>query len=294
MSQIPDNPPIKACVIGWPVAHSLSPVIHNYWMNKYNIDGGYDAIAVDIGGLEGFLRGLSRRGMVGVNITIPHKEAVAALVDDLDPTASAIGAANTVLVQADGRLLGLNTDGAGFMNWLKEAAPGWTADQGPVLVLGAGGAARAIVTALLGAGVTELRLSNRSAGRAESLAKSLGDKRVTLVPWEGRNEATHGVGLLVNATSLGMVAMPPLEIDLSGLSQRAIIYDIVYAPLETELLAAARAGGLVAVDGLGMLCHQAALAFEAWFGILPEVDKELRQLLQRAINKANKHTGQGA
>lgn len=283
--------PARACVIGWPVAHSLSPLIHEYWMKKHGIDGAYDAIAVDIGDLAEFLRGLSRRGLVGANVTIPHKEAVLAMVDELDPVARAIGAVNTVVVQPGGRLRGLNTDGAGFLNWLMEATPEWTAEQGPVLVLGAGGASRAIVAALLGAGVAELRLANRSPGRAKALAKSIASACVTVVPWEDRSKAACGAGLLVNATSLGMAAMPALEIDLTGLSAAAIVYDIVYAPLQTPLLAAARAAGFRTVDGLGMLCHQAALAFEAWFGILPAVDSELRILLEAAINTGGEEAG---
>ena len=277
----------KACVIGWPVAQSLSPLIHEHWMQKHGINGSYEAIAVDHGDLEKFLGGLRGAGMVGANVTIPHKQAVLRLVDDLSPAAKSIGAVNTIVVAPSGRLSGLNTDGAGFVNWLKEAAPGWQGDNTPVLVLGAGGAARAIVAALLAAGVTELRLANRSMENAEALKDSAGSKAIAVMPWEDRAAAVRGVGLLVNTTPLGMTAMPPLEIDLAGLAPGAVVYDIVYAPLETELLSAARAGGFMVVDGLGMLCHQAALAFEAWFGILPAVDVELRAKLEQAISNGS-------
>lgn len=280
---------IKASVVGWPVAHSLSPMIHNHWMQKHGIDGVYEAVAVDAGGLGDYLAGLAGAGMVGANITIPHKEAVLALVDELDPVARENCSVNTVIVRPGGQLFGLSTDGDGFINWLRESTPDWRPDQAPALVLGAGGAARAIVAALLDAGVPELKLTNRSPERAQILAENINNKRLSLVPWEKRSEAAFGVGLLVNCTSLGMSEMPALEIDLGGLARDAIVYDIVYAPLETPLLAAARAAGFRAVDGLGMLCHQAALAFEAWFGILPEVDEELRQLLEAAISKTGRN-----
>lgn len=276
----------KACVIGWPVAHSLSPLIHNHWMRQHGIDGIYQAVAVDVGGLGDYLRGLERAGLVGANITIPHKQAAIALVDALDPVAEKVGAVNTVIVRPGGQLFGLNTDGAGFLNWLAEAAPEWRIGQAPALVLGAGGAARAIVAALLDGGIPELILTNRSAGRAEILAENITSKRLSVIPWEERSAATTGAGLLVNCTSLGMTEMPGLEIDLSGMDKGAIVYDIVYAPLKTPLLAAGSVLGLKTVDGLGMLCHQAALAFEAWFGVLPAVDRELREMLEQAINKA--------
>lgn len=281
----------RACVIGWPVAQSLSPLIHEHWMQKHGIDGSYEAIAIDHGNLEKFLAALRGDGMVGANVTIPHKQAVLNLVDDLSPAARSIGAVNTITVAPDRRLHGMNTDGAGFINWLEEAAPGWRAGRAPVLVLGAGGAARAIVAALLAAGVTELRLANRSTTNAETLKDSAGGAAVAVVPWDDRAAGARGVGLLVNTTPLGMTAMPPLEIDLSGLAQGAVVYDIVYAPLETELLSSARAGGFTVVDGLGMLCHQAALSFEAWFGILPAVDNELRAKLEQAINSSASEPG---
>ena len=282
----------KACVIGWPVAQSLSPLIHQHWMQKHGIEGSYEAIAVDHGDLEKFLGGLRDDGMVGANVTIPHKQAVLNLVDDLSPTARSTGAVNTVIVAPNGHLSGLNTDGAGFINWLEEAAPGWQAGQAPALVLGAGGAARAIVAALLAAGVNELRLANRSTANAQALKDSAGSKATAVMPWDNRAAAARGAGLLVNTTPLGMTAMPPLEIDLSGLAPGAVVYDIVYAPLETELLSTARAGGFTAVDGLGMLCHQAALAFEAWFGVLPAVDSELRAKLEQALDGSARGSGQ--
>ncbi len=282
----------KACVIGWPVAHSLSPIIHQYWMKEHGIEGTYDAIAVDHGGLEDFIRSLRAGEMAGANVTIPHKQTVLGLVDVVDPAARAIGAVNTIVAQPDGSLSGLNTDGDGFLNWLRQAVPDWRPADTIVLVLGAGGAARAIIVALLGVGVAELRLANRSVENAEALKDDIADPRLTLVPWEDRSGATAGAGLLVNATALGMAAMPPLEIDLGGLRQNAVVYDIVYAPLETELLRRAAAAGFRAVDGLGMLCHQAALAFEAWFGILPVVDEDLRARLERVINDAGQASGE--
>lgn len=278
----------KACVIGWPVAHSLSPIIHQYWMKEHGVDGAYEAIAVDHGDLEDFIHSLRAGEMAGANVTIPHKQAVLRLVDVVDPAARAIGAVNTIVARPDGSLHGLNTDGDGFLNWLRQAVPDWQAADTTVLVLGAGGAARAIIVALLGAGVARLRLANRSAEHAGALEKDITDPRLTLVPWEDRSNATAGAGLLVNATALGMIAMPPLEIDLGGLREGAVVYDIVYAPLETELLRQAAAAGYGVVDGLGMLCHQAALAFEAWFGILPVVDEELRARLERAISDAGR------
>ena len=273
---------IRAGVIGWPVGHSLSPRLHGYWLKAYGIDGRYDAIPVEPENLEAELRRLAGEGYAGVNATVPHKDAALALCDRADAAARAIGAANT-LVFRDGKILASNSDAFGFLENLRQGHPGWRADAGPAAVLGAGGAARAVVWALLQEGAPEVRLVNRTLSRAEALARDLaGDfgAAVTPLAWEGAGEAAgealDGAALLVNTTSLGMAGQPPLEIDLAALPGSALVTDIVYAPLETPLLGLARARGNPTVDGLGMLLHQARPGFEAWFGVAPEVTPELR------------------
>jgi shikimate dehydrogenase len=261
-----------AGVVGWPVGHSLSPRLHGFWLDRHSLDGAYLPLAVEPENFESALRGLVDLGFRGVNLTIPHKQAALALCDDIAPLAVRIGAVNT-LVFEDGRISGSNTDGFGFLENLRQGAPTWDPSAGPALILGAGGAARGIAVALLDAGVPELRLTNRTAARTADLARELG---VTAVPWESRGAALEDIGLLVNTTSLGMTDQPPLELDLACLPTTAVVTDIVYAPLETELLASARARGNLAVDGLGMLLHQARPGFEAWFGIAPKVTAELR------------------
>jgi shikimate dehydrogenase len=265
---------IRAGVIGWPVGHSLSPKLHGFWLKAYGIDGSYEAIPVEPENLERGLRGLAERGYAGVNVTVPHKEAALALCDETDAAARAIGAANT-LVFSDGRIHGGNSDAFGFLENLRQNSPGWRADAGPAVVLGAGGAARAVVWALLDEGVPGLRLVNRTLGRAEALAEAFGD-RVSPLSWEDAGAALAGAALLVNTTSLGMEGQPPLALELAALPEAALVTDIVYAPLETPLLALARARGNPTVDGLGMLLHQARPGFEAWFGVAPEVTPELR------------------
>lgn len=272
----------RACVIGWPVAHSRSPEIHRYWLKLYGLEGAYGREAVAPEEIEGFLRSLGTRGYVGANVTLPHKEAALALADSPDQAATAIGAANTLWLDAAGRLCASNTDAYGFMTHLKQGAPDWNKGKRPVVVLGAGGAARAILYGLIEGGASKIWLINRTRQRAETLAKSLG-ARVGVVPWEDRNKALAGCGLLVNATSLGMTGKPPLDIDLTALPADAIVADIVYSPLETPLLAAGRAKGNPTVDGLGMLLHQAVPGFERWFGIRPEVTPELRTHLAATL-----------
>ena len=218
----------------------------------------------------------------GVNITLPHKAAALALVDRVSEEAQRIGAINTVVVATDGLLEGSNTDGYGFLAHLKASAPAWRASDGPAVLLGAGGAARAIAVALLGAGVPELRLANRTARRTAELAEALGP-RIEPIDWEQRSGALDGAALLVNSTTLGMAGQPPLKISLQRLPHPAVVYDIVYVPLETPLLAAARARGNIPVDGLGMLLHQALPGFAAWFGVTPEVTPELREFVLAAI-----------
>jgi shikimate dehydrogenase len=264
-----------ACVIGWPVAHSRSPVIHRYWLKLYGLDGAYEMEAVQPADIEGFLKGLGKRGYAGANVTLPHKEAALAAADRPDEAATAIGAANTLWLDDHGLLHASNTDAYGFMTHLSAEAPDWNDGKRPAMVLGGGGAARAILHGLLEAGAAKILLANRTEDRARALAQGFGS-RVSLVPWEDRNRALAGCGLLVNATSLGMTGKPPLDLDLSALPKDAIVADIVYSPLETPLLTAAKARGNRIVDGLGMLLHQAVPGFERWFGVRPEVTPELR------------------
>lgn len=263
-----------AGVMGWPVGHSRSPLLHNYWLACYGIDGAYVPFAVRPDGLEAALRALPALGLAGVNLTVPHKERALALMDRLDAAAQRIGAVNTVVV-SDGRLEGRNTDGYGFIENLHAGATGWRASNGAAVVIGAGGAARAIIAALIDDGVPEIRLVNRTLARAEALAAEFGKPLVAL-QWEQRVAALDGAALLVNATTLGMTGQPPLDLALDALPKTAVVTDAVYAPLETALLAAARARGNVCVDGLGMLLHQARPGFAAWFGRDPEVTPELR------------------
>ena len=266
-----------AGVMGWPVGHSLSPRLHGFWLEHHGIDGAYVPLAVAPEQFEASLRGLAGMGFRGVNITIPHKQAALALCDEVAPLAARIGAVNT-LVFEDGRLKGSNSDAFGFLENLRQGAPAWDPAAGPALILGAGGAARAIAVALLDAGTPELRIANRTAKRSEGLAEELGG-RVTAVAWEARGAGLGDLSLLVNSTSLGLAGQPPLDLDLDGLPTGALVTDIVYAPLETDLLARARARGNTAVDGLGMLLHQARPGFEAWFGVAPEVTAELRDFV---------------
>jgi shikimate dehydrogenase len=265
----------RAGVMGWPVAHSRSPVLHGYWLKQYGIDGSYERLPVAPEALEQAFRDLPAHGFAGCNLTIPHKERALGLVDRLDASARRIGAVNTVIVAADGTLDGGNTDAFGFHANLVATAPGWTAAAGPAIVLGAGGGARAVVAALIDNGAPEVRLLNRHRGRAEDVAAALG-RPVSVLPWERRAAALADASLLVNTTSLGMAGQPPLEIALDALPRSAVVNDIVYVPLETPLLAAARARGNRVVDGLGMLLHQARPGFAAWFGVEPEVTPALR------------------
>jgi shikimate dehydrogenase len=265
----------RACVIGWPVAHSRSPVIHRYWLKLYGLDGAYEQEAVRPEEIEDFLHSLGQRGYEGANVTLPHKEAALAGADRPDAAATAIGAANTLWLDDKGLLHASNTDAYGFMTHLSAEAPDWNKGKRPVMVLGAGGAARAILHGLLDAGASKILLANRTEDRAKALAQSFGS-RVSLIPWGDRNRALAGCGLLVNATSLGMTGKQPLDLGLSALPLDATVADIVYSPLQTPLLAAAKARGNRTVDGLGMLLHQAVPGFQRWFGVRPEVTPELR------------------
>jgi len=271
----------RAAVIGWPIAHSLSPAIHGYWLSRYGLAGRYEKLAVKPGDLAATLANLKGLGYVGANITIPHKTAALEAVDRVTDPARRIGAVNTLYYE-DERLVGDNSDAAGFIENLTRHATTWVPGAGPAAVLGAGGAARAVVVALLDAGVPGLLLLNRTRGRAEELAAVFGSK-VTVGDWERRDAALEGMALLVNTTALGMAGQPPLDLDLRALPLSAVVNDIVYRPLETELLAAARVRGNPAVDGLGMLLYQARLGFERWFGRLPEVTEELRSEVLKAM-----------
>lgn len=277
-----------AGVMGWPVAHSLSPVLHGHWFARHGIDGAYVPLAVRPEDVDLAFRALPRLGFRGWNVTVPHKEAAFRLVDRRDPAAERTGAVNTVLVGEDGRLLGRNTDGRGFLAGLEaEAPPGWNPAAGPAVLLGAGGAARGVAVALLDAGVRALRLANRTSGRAGELATALRQAfpaaRVEAVAWEDRAAALEGVALLANAPSLGMAGQPSLELPLDALPPAAVVADLVYAPLETGLLARARTRGNPAVDGLGMLLHQAVPGFAHWGGVEPAADAAARAVLLAAL-----------
>ena len=265
-----------AGVIGWPVAHSRSPAIHNYWIRHYDLCGAYGQFPVEPNNLETAIRGLKALGLAGCNITIPHKVSAMQYMDWVDPLAQRMGAINTIVVQADGSLHGFNNDGFGYIQSLREAQPNWQANAGPVVVLGAGGAARAIVVSLIDSGSKEIRILNRTRDKAEALAQEFGPQ-ITTYEWAERHEALNGCALLVNTTSLGMHGQEALEINLNQLPTSALVSDAIYIPLETPLLAQARKRGNTTVNGLGMLLHQARPAFNAWFGVMPEVTPELRQ-----------------
>jgi shikimate dehydrogenase len=266
---------LKAGVMGWPIGHSRSPALHGWWLAQYCIDGAYVPMAVRPRDLAAALRALPILGFAGCNLTIPHKEAALAIVDRVDPVARRIGAVNTIVVDGDGALEGRNTDAYGFIASLRAAQPGWSARRGPAVLVGAGGSARALVVALLDDGAPEIRLVNRTRERAEALASEFG-KLIRPIAWTERGEALGDATLLVNTTSQGMTGEAPLDLPLDRLPLAAIVNDIVYAPVETPLLAAARRRGNPTVDGLGMLLHQARPGFAAWFGVEPEVTAELR------------------
>ena len=266
-------------VMGWPVAHTRSPAIHNHWIAQYSLKGAYVQLPVQPQNLEAAIRGLPALGFAGCNITVPHKVNAMQLMDTLHPAARRVAAINTVVVQADGSLLGMNNDGYGYIQSLRDAQPDWRGDAGPALVVGAGGAARAIVVALLDEGVPEVRLCNRTQEKAQALKDAFGD-RVTVVPWAERNSAMAGVRLLVNTTTQGMHGQPALDVALDDLPAEALVSDAIYIPLETPLLAAARQRGHQTVNGLGMLLNQARPAFQAWFGVLPEITPALRAAVQ--------------
>jgi shikimate dehydrogenase len=269
-------------IMGWPVAHSRSPLLHGYWIKELGLSGAYVYLPVRPERLAQALKGLAALGFAGCNVTIPHKEAAMRLVERVDPLAKRIGAINTIVVGDDGMLSGSNTDAFGFIESLKEARPDWRADAGPATIMGAGGGARAVIASLAERGAKEIRVANRTLARAEALARDFGPP-IRAVAWERRHDALDGASLLVNTTNQGMSGQPPLDLSLEQLPRSALIADIVYIPLETPLLAAARERGNSVVNGVGMLIHQARAAFKAWFGVMPDATPELRRILEATI-----------
>lgn len=282
---------LRAGVMGWPVAHSLSPALHGHWLKRYGIDGIYEAFPVRPEELPAAIAQLRDAGLRGTNLTVPHKEAAMALVDHVDQTARRIGAVNTLFMTDDGALHATNTDAYGLIENIRAAVPAVLENAfagRPAVILGAGGAARAALVGLADVGVSEIRIVNRTVARAESLVRSVADQGVSVhaLGWDQHHGALGEAGLLVNTTTLGMAGQDALDIDLATLPPDAVVNDIVYAPLETRLLAAARARGNPVVDGLGMLLHQARAGFREWFGVDPEVDEDLRQAVLAARDRA--------
>lgn len=273
MTQLPRIP--LAGVIGSPIAHSKSPQLHRHWLKTYGIPGHYIPMDVGTDDLEDVLKTLPKMGFVGANVTIPHKETVMQYADLVTDRAILIGAANTLIFRKDGKIHADNTDGYGFLENLKAGAPKWNPRSGPAAVFGAGGAARAIISSLLEAGVPEIMLSNRTRVRAEQLQRDFGG-RVRVYDWVQAGNMVDDATLLVNTTSLGMIGKSEMRVPLDGLRAHTVVNDLVYAPLKTKLLATAEEAGCVTVDGLGMLLHQAVPAFERWFGRRPEVDRATR------------------
>ncbi|MBC8269617.1 MAG: shikimate dehydrogenase [Rhodospirillaceae bacterium] len=267
---------LKSGVIGWPIDHSLSPRLYGFWMREHGINGVYHAIAVETNALPALLKTLADEGYVGLNVTVPHKEAVMAHLDEITDQARWIGAVNTIVIDEKAHLRGSNTDGFGFIENLKGGHPGFSAASGPAVVLGAGGAARAIVAALIDGGAPSITLANRTRARADQIADDLGGP-VRVVDWAARNAALKDVALLVNTTTLGMAGKAALDISLDALPTEALVNDIVYVPLETPLLGAAKARGNAVVDGLGMLLHQGRPGFATFFGVDPKVTDDLRR-----------------
>ena len=268
----------RAGVIGNPISHSLSPKLHGHWLRRYGIDGSYDALQVTEDSLERTLRSLPAQGYVGVNVTLPHKVAVLQIADQLTDRATLIGAANTLTFKDDGRIFADNTDGYGFLENLRQGAPGWDAKSGPAVVFGAGGAARAVIVSLIEAGVPEIILTNRTRPKAESLRADFG-ARIRIVDWVQAGSVLSDAATVVNTTSLGMKGGQEFRVPLDGLRSGTVVTDIVYTPLRTKFLDVAAEKGCVTVDGLGMLLHQGVPGFERWFGKRPEVDYDLRRAI---------------
>lgn len=275
------EPATLAGVIGWPVKHSKSPIIHGHWLRQLGIDGYYLKLAMPPRGFEAGVRKMVKLGFAGANVTLPHKEAALNLADQATDRARGIGAANTLLFRSDGAILADNTDGEGFMNNLHQHQPDWSPALGPALVLGAGGASRAIIHALLSEGAPKVIVANRTKARAEQMRDHFGDQ-IDVVDWMNLSTVVGEAATLVNTTSLGMEGQPPLNISLRNLPPEALVTDIVYTPLMTDLLLDAQQRGNPVVDGLGMLLHQAVPGFEMWFGERPVVDQDLRDLVLSA------------
>ncbi|RMF36262.1 MAG: shikimate dehydrogenase [Alphaproteobacteria bacterium] len=268
--------PLLAAVIGWPIGHSLSPLVHGHWLRRYGIHGYYIPIGLRPENFEAGIRALPRLGFAGVNVTLPYKETVLNMASTISDRAALIGAANTISFKPDGSIHADNTDGYGFIENLRQNEPDWNPKDGPALVLGAGGAAKAIVSALLKAGVPELRIANRTRQRAQNLVEIYG-ARVKVIDWNKASQAAQGARTVVNTTSLGMKGHGSLNFSFQWCGSDTLITDIVYNPLITPFLAEARDRGLRTVDGLGMLLHQAAPGFHHWFGVRPAVDQALRE-----------------
>ena len=271
--------------MGWPVMHSRSPALHNYFFTQYGLAGTYVPLAIPPERLEPALRALVPLGFAGCNLTIPHKERALTIVDDVDDAARRIGAISCVVVRPDGSLWGTNNDVHGFARNILQHQPGWRADSGPAVVIGAGGGARAVVYCLVERGAREIRLVNRTRERADTLAREFGPP-VTVLDWQDRHRALGGATLLVNSTSQGMIGQSALDLSLDTLPSTALVADLVYIPLETPLLAAARRRGNSTVDGLGMLLHQACIAWRLWFGLDPEVTPELRTTIEATLPRS--------
>ncbi len=268
---------IKTAVIGHPISHSKSPLIHNYWIEKHGLNGGYQAINIHPDNIRTDVQALVGKGYAGFNVTVPHKIAIMELCDEIDDLAKSIGAVNTVTIK-NGRLYGTNTDAYGFIQNIKQNAPDFDFTSGRIVVLGAGGAANAVLYALLQEGAQEIIITNRTREKAQGLA-AFNNKIIKVADWGDRNDICSGASLIINTTALGMTGKPPLTIDISGADNNALVTDIVYSPLQTDLLKQAQSHGFQTVTGIGMLLHQARPAFKLWHGVMPEVDKTLEKLV---------------
>jgi shikimate dehydrogenase len=279
---IPLDKFLMAGVMGWPVMHSRSPLMHNYWMEQQGLNGTYVPLAIEPGKLAEALRALQPLGFAGCNLTIPHKLEAMSIVDEVDDVAKRIGAISCVVVREDGSLFGTNNDWLGFIGNLKQSQPDWRANAGPIAVIGAGGGSRAVCYGLMQEGAPEIRLVNRTLEKAQAIAEEYGGP-IQVLPWEERHDVLEGAAMVVNVTSQGMVGEAALDLKLDKLAQTALAADIIYTPLESPFLAAAQARGNPTVNGLGMLLHQGPPAWKMWFDVEPKVTQELRDQMERSI-----------